>query len=618
MKIKDVLKENLFIAELKSTTKEAVLLELTKKLYSENYISDQEDFLNKLKDREAIYTTGVGDGIAIPHAKSDDLKDTVVLFAKSTKGVDFESMDGKPTHYFFVIATPTESEDAHLKVLSSLSGELAKTNTQESLINVTDFNSLLEVFAHTSKKEDLGQITTKNIVAVTACATGIAHTYMAAEKLIEAGEKLNYNVRVETNGSVGVENGLTAKEIEDADAVIIAADIHVERHRFAGKRLVSVPVAQAIHKPEELIKEALNASPYQSGEKTSQTSSKSVGLYGHLLNGVSHMLPFVVGGGILIALGFLLDQILGVPTEALGSLGSYNQLAASLNQIGGTAFNFMLPVLAGYIAMSMADRPGLVVGFVSGGIAAAGGAGFLGALVGGFLAGFVTNSIKKVLKGLPKNLDGIKTILLFPVLGILISGSLMLLFNIPMSALNTGLNSFLEGLSGTNAAILGIIVGSMMAIDLGGPINKAAYLFATGTLASATASGGSAVMAAVMAAGMVPPLATFVSTMLFKDKYNDEDNQAGLTNLVLGASFITEGAIPFASSDPLRVLPSFVVGSSLTGALVMMSNILVNAPHGGIFVIFLISKPLLYMLYIAIGSVVSGVLLGVFKRKELI
>ena len=613
MKINDVLKKDLFIPEIMATDKESVLLEMTKKLFTEGYISDQMDFLAKIKEREAISTTGIGDGIAIPHAKSDDLKETVVLFAKSSQGANFESMDNKLVHYFFLIATPTQSGDAHLKVLANLSTQLVKSKTQENLKNVTDFESLLAVFDEKEEVVEKAMLGRKNIVAVTACATGIAHTYMASEKLVQAGEKLGYNIRVETNGSSGVENKLSAQEIEAADGVIIAADINVDTNRFDGKRLVSVPVAQAIHKPEELMAKALVAQPFKASG-TVKSDSKQTGLYGHLLNGVSHMLPFVVGGGILIAMAFLVDQLLGVPTESLGSLGSYNQLAGYLNQIGGTAFGFMLPVLAGYIAMSMADRPGLVVGFVAGGIAAAGGAGFLGALVGGFLSGFVMNALKKALVNLPKNLTGIKTILLFPVLGIFITGALMLLFNIPMSAINTGLNSFLNNLSGTNAAILGVILGSMMAIDLGGPINKAAYLFATGTLAAAT-GGGSAVMAAVMAAGMVPPLATFVATRLFKDKYNDEENQAGITNLVLGASFITEGAIPFASSDPLRVLPSFVVGSALTGALVMMSNILVNAPHGGIFVIFLISKPLLYVVYILAGSILAGLLLGITKRK---
>lgn len=622
MEIKDVLKENLFIQELKSTDKETVLIELSHKLFVEGYIQDELAFLQKLKDREAISTTGVGDGIAIPHAKSDDLKETVVLFGKSDVGVDFDSMDQMPSHYFFVIATPTDSGDAHLKVLASLSTSLMREKTQEALKSVKTYEELLNVFStqvDTSQKSELAETShtkTMNIVAVTACATGIAHTYMAAEKLLEAGDKLGYRMRVETNGSAGAEHKLTQAEIDNADAVIIAADIHVDKNRFNGKKLLSVPVAQAIHKPQDLIHEALKAQPYHGSANNTKEETKATGLYGHLLNGVSHMLPFVVGGGILIALGFLVDQLLGVPTESLGNLGSYNEWASYLNQIGGAAFGFMLPVLAGYIAMSIADRPGLVVGFVAGGIASAGGAGFLGALVGGFLAGYVMNAIKKVLKALPKNLDGIKTILLYPVLGILVVGGLMLLFNIPMSSINSAMNAFLEGLSGTNAAILGVIVGTMMAIDLGGPINKAAYLFATGTLASSTAMGGSAVMAAVMAAGMVPPLATFVSTMFFKEKFNEEEKQAGLTNLVLGASFITEGAIPFASADPLRALPSFVIGSALTGALVMMSNILVKAPHGGIFVIFLISNPILYLAYILAGSILSGVVLGVLKKKK--
>ncbi|MDE8136265.1 PTS fructose transporter subunit IIC [Erysipelothrix rhusiopathiae] len=382
------------------------------------------------------------------------------------------------------------------------------------------------------------------------------------------------------------------------------------------KKLIKVPVASAISHPDSLIDKALTEADVYTASSTDSSNQESEGsnLYKHLLNGVSHMLPFVVGGGILIAIAFMLDQLIGVPTAELGQLGSYNAFPAILKDIGGQAFGFMLPVLAGYIAYSIADRPGLVVGFVAGGIASTGGAGFLGALIGGFLAGYTMNMIKKLLTNLPQSLDGIKTILLYPVLGVLVTGLLMVLINIPMKSVNEAMNGFLNGLSGTNAVLLGALLGGMMAVDLGGPINKAAYVFGTGTLAATAAGQGSAVMAAVMAAGMVPPLAVFVATLLFKHKFKAEERQAGMTNLILGASFITEGAIPFASSDPIRVIPSFVVGSALTGALSLAFNITVNAPHGGLFVILLVSQPLLYILFIIIGSAVSGLLMGILKR----
>lgn len=614
MQIKEVLRKNLFINNLQATDKNEVLIQLTNKLYREGYIKDKTNFLEKLEKRENISTTAISNGIAIPHAMSDELEETIVLYAKSRAGVDFKAFDQKPVFDFFLIATPTKSSQAHLKVLANLSKALIKDETQKKLSLVRDFESLLAVFSDKHDDKELTLKNHKNIVAVTACATGIAHTYMASEKLLKTAKTLGYNIKVETNGSSGVENKLNKKDIEAADAVIIASDIFVETDRFAGKPLIFVPVAKAIHQPELLIKKALAADIYKV-KKVKEQEVVTNSLYGHLLNGISYMLPFVVGGGILLALAFMLDQVIGVPTNALDRLGSYNVIPAAINNIGEIAFAFMLPVLGGFIAQSIADRPGLVVGFVAGAIAGSGGSGFLGALVGGFLSGFLVNLIKKALTPLPKNLEGIKTILLYPVLGILLVGSLMFLFNIPMKAINDGLNSFLQGLTGSNAAILGLILGVMMAVDLGGPINKAAYLFATGTLPT-SGSQGSAVMAAVMAAGMIPPLATFFSTLLFTNKYSEKENQAGMTNLVLGASFITEGAIPFASSDPLRVIPSFAVGAAITGALVMTSNILVNAPHGGVFVIFLVSKPFLYLVYIGIGAFVSGLLLGLFKRSD--
>ncbi|MDE8099739.1 fructose-specific PTS transporter subunit EIIC [Erysipelothrix rhusiopathiae] len=614
--ITQVLKPNLVIFNLNASSKDEVLTEMAQKLSQEGIVANEMSFIETLKEREAISTTGVGDGIAIPHGRSSVVSESVVVFGRSDTGIDFDSMDGKPAHLFFMIATPENSGDDHLSILSTLSGLLMKSEVQEAIRTASTYDELVEAFDIDNEPKQEVVDSESFVVAVTACATGIAHTYMAAEKLQETAKNKGIAIKVETNGSSGVGNRLTQDDIKNADAVIVAADINVEMNRFNGKKLIKVPVASAISHPDSLIDKALTEADVYTASSTDSSNEESEGshLYKHLLNGVSHMLPFVVGGGILIAIAFMLDQLIGVPTAELGQLGSYNAFPAILKDIGGQAFGFMLPVLAGYIAYSIADRPGLVVGFVAGGIASTGGAGFLGALIGGFLAGYTMNMIKKLLTNLPQSLDGIKTILLYPVLGVLVTGLLMVLINIPMKSVNEAMNGFLNGLSGTNAVLLGALLGGMMAVDLGGPINKAAYVFGTGTLAATAAGQGSAVMAAVMAAGMVPPLAVFVATLLFKHKFKAEERQAGMTNLILGASFITEGAIPFASSDPIRVIPSFVVGSALTGALSLAFNITVNAPHGGLFVILLVSQPLLYILFIIIGSAVSGLLMGILKR----
>ena len=477
------------------------------------------------------------------------------------------------------------------------------------------------------------------LVAVTACTTGIAHTYMAQEALQKVADEMGVGIKVETNGASGIGNKLTAEDIQKAKAVIIAADKAVEMDRFDGKPLINRPVADGIRKTEELINLALSgkAEVYHAANKAAASSSANAagGFYKHLMSGVSQMLPFVIGGGIMIAVAFLIDQAMGVPKDQLANLGTYHELAAMFKNIGGLAFGFMLPVLAGYIAYSIAEKPGLAPGFVAGSMASAGLAfgkipfaeggkatlalagvpsGFLGALVGGFLAGYVVNFLKKALSCLPKSLEGIKSILLYPLLGTLLTGFLMLLVNIPMAAINTGLNSFLEGLSGSSAVLLGLVVGGMMAIDMGGPFNKAAYIFGTGTLAATVSTGGTVVMAAVMAGGMVPPLAVFVATLLFKDKFTEEERNSGLTNIVMGLSFITEGAIPFGAADPARAILSFMVGSALAGALVGMAGIKLMAPHGGIFVIALTSNALLYIIFILIGAIVSGVLFGALRK----
>ncbi|HGD4450422.1 TPA: fructose-specific PTS transporter subunit EIIC [Streptococcus agalactiae] len=654
MKIQDLLKKEVMIMDLKATSKEAAIDEMITKLVDTGVVTNFAIFKDGIMKREAQTSTGLGDGIAMPHSKNAAVKEATVLFAKSASGVDYEALDGQLTDLFFMIAAPDGANDTHLAALAELSkyllkegfaDQLRQAKTPDDIIATFDSNSIsqetvaLQTVQSTSKGSDY-------IVAVTACTTGIAHTYMAEEALKKKAAEMGVAIKVETNGASGVGNKLTSSDIARAKGVIIAADKAVEMDRFDGKPLVSRPVADGIKKSEDLINiildnkaqtyHAQNQNDKQSGESDGKSGLGSA-FYKHLMGGVSQMLPFVIGGGIMIAIAFLFDNMLGVPKDQLSNLGSYHEIAALFKNIGGAAFAFMLPVLAGYIAYSIAEKPGLVAGFVAGSIASSGLAfgkvpfaeggkatlalagvpsGFLGALVGGFLAGGVILLLRKLLSGLPKSLEGIKSILLYPLLGVLITGFLMLLVNIPMAAINTALNTFLQGLSGSSAVLMGLLVGGMMAVDMGGPVNKAAYVFGTGTLAATVANGGSVVMAAVMAGGMVPPLAVFVATLLFKDKFNNEERQSGLTNIVMGLSFITEGAIPFGAADPARAIPSFIVGSALTGALVGLAGIKLMAPHGGIFVIALTSNPLLYILFILIGAVVSGVLFGLFRKTK--
>ena len=635
MKIQDVLNKNVMLFDLQATDKEGVINEMVRSLIDNGVVTDFDTFKAGIMNREAQTSTGLGDGIAMPHSKNEAVKEATVLFAKSNKGVDYASLDGQPTDLFFMIAAPEGANDTHLAALAELSKYLMKPGFADKLRQASTPGQVIAAFdaeeqeaaAEEAKKAEAVKEAASSdkplIVAVTACTTGIAHTYMAEEALIKKGEEMGVTVRVETNGASGVGNRLTAEEIAKAEGVIIAADKAVETARFDGKKLISKPVAAGIRQTEELIQTILDGkADVFHAENAAQASASQEKLslggafYKHLMSGVSQMLPFVIGGGILIALAFLIDQVMGVPQDQLSSLGSYHVLAAQFKTIGGVAFGFMLPVLAGYIGFSIAEKPGFVAGFIAGSIASSGSAfgniaygaakgelpaavssGFLGALVGGFLAGGIVLLLRKALAGLPRSLDGIRSILLLPLLGVGLTGFLMFLINIPMAAINTGLNNFLSSLSGSSAVLLGLLVGGMMAVDMGGPVNKAAYVFATGTLAESVASGGSIVMAAVMAAGMVPPLAVFVATVLFKDKFTQEERDAGLTNIVMGLSFITEGAIPFGAADPARAIPSFIAGSALTGALVGLASLKLMAPHGGIFVIALTSNPLLYILF---------------------
>ena len=663
MKIQDLLNKKVMLLDLQATTKEAVIDEMINSLVDNGVVTDFDVFKAGIMAREAQTSTGLGDGIAMPHSKNAAVKEATVLFAKSNKGVDYESLDGQPTDLFFMIAAPEGANDTHLAALAELSKYLMQDGFADRLRKVTSPDEVIAAFntgeeeAQAEEAQAVKEAASSDkplIVAVTACTTGIAHTYMAEESLIKTGEEMGVNVRVETNGASGVGTPLTAEEISKAVGVIVAADKAVETARFDGKKLISKPVAAGIRQPQELIQnildgkaEVFHAENAGAAQESSEKLSLGGAFYKHLMSGVSQMLPFVIGGGIMIALAFLLDQIMGVPKDQLSHLGSYNELPALFKSIGDIAFSFMLPILAGYIAYSIAEKPGLIAGFAAGAIAKAGlaygnivvyakvagldenaakeavdkisshqvSSGFLGALVGGFLAGGIVLLLKKYIK-VPRALEGAKSILLMPLLGVALTGFAMLAVNIPMAAINTGLNNFLSSLSGSSAVLLGLLVGGMMAVDMGGPVNKAAYVFATGTLAETVTSGGSVVMAAVMAAGMVPPLAVFVATVLFKDKFSQEERDSGLTNIVMGLSFITEGAIPFGAADPARAIPSFIVGSALTGALVGMAGIKLMAPHGGIFVIALTSNALLYLLFILIGAVVSGILFG-FLRKPL-
>ena len=656
MKIQDLLRKDVMILDLKATSKEAAIDEMITSLVEHGVVTDFDTFKQGIMNREAQTSTGLGDGIAMPHSKNAAVKEATVLFAKSAAGVDYEALDGQPTYLFFMIAAPDGANDTHLAALAELSKYLLKDGFADQLRQVTSADEVIATFNaaeedNKAKEESKAAPVSDDkplIVAVTACTTGIAHTYMAEEALIKQGDEMGITVRVETNGASGVGNRLTADEIARAKGVIVAADKAVEMARFDGKPLVSRPVADGIKKSEELINiildgkaETYTASADEASSSSDASEKLSLGaaFYKHLMSGVSQMLPFVIGGGILIAISFLIDQFMGVPNDQLSHLGNYHEIAAVFNQLGNAAFGFMIPVFAAYIAYSIAEKPGLVAGFTAGAMATSGiafgrisfysldsavnladnqiASGFLGALVGGFLAGGVILVLKKALAFLPKSLEGIKSILLYPLLGVLVTGFLMLFINIPMAAINSALYDFLGSLSGSSAIILGLILGGMMAIDMGGPFNKAAYVFGTSSLtAAALSNGGSVVMAAVMAGGMVPPLAVFVATRLFKDKFTDEERDAGLTNIVMGLSFITEGAIPFGAADPARAIPSFMVGSAVTGALVGAFGIKLMAPHGGIFVFALTSNWILYLVAIVIGAIISGLLFGALRKAK--
>ncbi len=637
MRIRDLLAAESIELQGKATGKKEALDKMVDLMAKSGKISDVEVYRKGVYAREEESTTGIGEGIAIPHCKSDSVKRPGLAAMVVPDGVDFDSLDGEKVNLIFLIAAPDTKENVHLDVLSKLSVLLMDENFTDGLRNAKTVDEFLKVIDEAENEKDAEEEKKeaekaaeapvsgeKFILAVTGCPTGIAHTYMAAEALEKKAKELGCRIKVETRGSGGAKNVLTKAEIAEADCIIVAADTQVPMDRFAGKPVIQCKVADGISKSEELLEKAMNghAAIYQADGAVeaddAEEGKDSLGhqIYKHLMNGVSHMLPFVVGGGILIAIAFLIDgfsvDLNSLPLDQRSNFGTITPMAAMFKSIGGVAFGFMLPILAGFIAMSIADRPGLAVGFVGGAIAANGTSGFLGALVAGFLAGYVVLLLKKICNKLPDSLEGTKPVLIYPLCGIFIVGVLMTyVVEPPIGALNTLINNGLNGLNGASAILLGALLGGMMSVDMGGPVNKAAYVFGTASIAA----GNYNIMAAVMVGGMVPPIAIALATLIFKNKFTADERKAGPTNFIMGLSFITEGAIPFAASDPLHVLPACVAGSAVAGALSMAFNCTLMAPHGGIFVFLTVGNPLLYLVSLAIGSVVGCVLLGVLKKN---
>ena len=630
MKITDLLSKDAIKLNGIANSKQDAINKLVDLMAKNGNLTDKEKYTQVVLKREEEGSTGIGEGIAIPHGKTYAVSKPGLSAMVINDGVEFDSLDGQPAKLLFLIAAPNTKDNVHLDVLSRLSTLLMDTEFRKSLMEAKTPEEFLR-YIDIAENAKLSQ-TKKNdeyeILAITSCPTGIAHTYMAAEALEKMGEQLGHKVKVETHGSSGVKNKFTKEEIKNAKAVIIAADTKIDLSRFDGKKLIKAKVADGINRPQELIERVLSsdAKIYHSSNKSQNSDSDEkegfgTKIYKHLMNGVTHMLPFVVGGGILIAIAFLLDDYSINPSN----FGMNTPVAAFFKTVGGAAFNVMLYILAGYIAMSIADRPGLAVGFVGGILAVQGttfasltdssvvlvSSGFLGALIAGFVGGYIVILLKKICSYLPDSIEGIKTILLYPVFGILLIGAFMLLINPYVGAINTAINNYLSSMGTANKVVLGAILGGMMAIDLGGPINKAAYTFGTGMLAS----GQYEIMAAVMAGGMVPPLAIAFLATAFPKKISKKDKQAAYVNYIMGLSFISEGAIPFASADPLRTLPAFVVGSAVTGALSMIFNCTLMAPHGGIFVVATIGHPLLYLLAIAVGTVVSTMIMAKLKKN---
>lgn len=611
--LKDMLIKNCMNLNLKGKTKEEVIDEMIGMLMDNGRLNDREEYKKEILKRESQSSTGLEEGIAIPHAKTKAVKIPSIAFGRSLEGVDYDSLDGEPSKLFFMIAAPADATDSHIEVLSKLTTLLLDDNLRENLLKAETKDEILNLLLDEGKvkeeeKEDNNQNFT--VLAVTACPTGIAHTYMAADTLMKKAKEMGITIKVETNGSTGVKNRLTDEEIKNAKGIIVAADKNVEMDRFHGKHVEIVPVVEGIKNPEKLIKNAVEqkAKIYkaQSG-KTAGSSGEKKGFYKHLMSGVSNMLPFVVGGGILIALSFMFGIKAADPADP-----SFSPIAKLLSDIGGkNAFFLMVPVMAGFIGMSIADRPGFAPAMVAGLISANNGAGFLGALIGGFLGGYIVLLLKKVLRVLPESLEGLKPVLFYPVFGILITGVLMYkVILTPVVFLNNGMTSFLGGLGTGNLVLLGVIVAGMMAIDMGGPINKASFTFGIAMIAA----GNYYPHAAVMAGGMVPPLGIALATTIYKNRFTKDEREAGKTCYIMGASFITEGAIPFAAADPMRVIPACVIGAGLAGGLSMLFKVQLPAPHGGLFVLPVMTNPMMYLVAVIAGSVVTALLLGMLKK----
>ena len=643
MRITDLLKSESIMLGAQPKDKNDAIAILTGLMEKGGNLSDKAQYEKDVLAREASGTTGLGDGIATPHAKSAGVKEPGLAAMTVPAGMDFEAMDGKPSRLFFEIAAPDTAADVHLEVLSKLATMIMDPDFKEALVaakSKEEFLSLIDA-KEDGKFEAAAEpapaaaeagaqaaapvestaapaAITKKILAVTACPTGIAHTFMAAESLEQHAKKRGIPIKVETNGSGGAKNILTAAEIAEAACIIVAADKNVEMARFDGKPVIQTKVANGINKADALLDEALSGTApiyHHAGgaaaaeESAAEDESITRQIYKHLMNGVSHMLPFVIGGGILIALAFLLDTF--DPANP-GNFGSNLWYAKTFMDIGGVSFGFMLPVLAGFIAMSIADRPGLAVGFVGGALASSSGAGFLGALIAGFVAGYIVNALKKVFADLPHSLEGIKPVLLYPLLGVFLVGVIMIfVINPPVAGINNWMIETLKGMDTSSRIFIGLLMGGMMAVDMGGPVNKAAYVVGTGMLVS----GEYGIMAAVMAGGMVPPIAIALATTFFKNRFTEQQRKSGVVNYIMGLSFITEGAIPFAAADPLRVIPSCVIGSATAGGLSMFFDCTLRAPHGGIFVVPTIGNPLLYLVAIFAGAVLSALCLGIVKKK---
>lgn len=600
---------------LKGQTKQEIIDEMVEILYQGGKLNDKEEYKKAILAREAQSSTGLEEGIAIPHAKTSAVKIPSIAFGLSKNGVDYESLDGEPSKLFFMIAAPANASDTHIEILSKLTTMLLDDEIREKLLEVKTKQEVIDILTSDIKEEEKKEEEVSDefseVLAVTACPTGIAHTYMAADALIKKAKEMGVNIKVETNGSTGVKNEITAEEIKRAKGIIVAADKNVEMERFAGKHVEIVPVKEGIKNPETLIKNALNQTApiytvTTSGEKTPAKKEKT-GFYKHLMSGVSNMLPFVVGGGILIALSFMFGIQASNPNDP-----SFHPVAKLLSDIGGgNAFFLMIPVMAGFIGMSIADRPGFAPAMVGGLISLNNGGGFLGGLIGGFLGGYVVVLLKKLFAKLPNSLEGLKPVLLYPLFGIFITGALMygVIIN-PIAALNSGVTNFLQGLGTGNLVLLGILVAGMMAVDMGGPINKAAFTFG---IAMITA-GNYYPHAAVMAGGMVPPLGIALATTFFKNKFTKDERDAGKVCYIMGLSFITEGAIPFAASDPIRVIPACIIGSGIAGGLSMFFKVQLPAPHGGLFVLPVVTNPIMYLVAIVVGSVITALILGFIKK----